>query len=237
MTSESGLVIPGAENFSVPGTDVENIWNEHHDVSATSEAIQQMLAGGVPNWVRWPHEYKSYVKESFAAEKEISDKMASQYKWDDQASLTNKPARQVNKIPLRDFIEKKLKANGIHAVIMRSDWRNAAGAPTVALWCTPPNRTDKLRYVCYLDAAPFIWEWSVLKLDTHGIPNGEESRGWRTVAIQLVEKEIITEQQCHKIFGVPSPNAISARYFRSLWEKRNNKRFNDIEDQEALGQE
>jgi hypothetical protein len=80
-----------------------------------------------------------------------------------------------------------------------------------------------------------MWEWSVLKLDSHGIPSGEESRGWRTVAIQLVEKEIITEAQCHKIFGVPSPNAISARYFRSLWEKRNGKRFGSIDEQDNLG--
>lgn len=214
----------------IKGPDVENPFNERHDVAATSEAIQTMLAGGTPNWVKWPHEYKSYVKESFAAEKEISDKMSAQYRWDDQDQLTNEVARKVNKITTRDFT-KKLSDNGIKAVVMDG------GLPgTVALWAMPPNRTNKLRYVCYLQV-PAMYEWSVLRLDAHGIPNGEAFRGWRTVAIQLVEKEIITEAQCHKIFGVPSPNTISARYFRSLWEKRNGKRYSDLEDQEALGQE
>lgn len=207
---------------------LENPFNEHHDVDATHEAVQQMLAGGTPNWVKWPHEYKSYVRESFAAEKEISDNMAVQYKWDDQDVLTNETARKINPISTVNFM-KKLTDAGIKAVAL------SGGLPgTVALWAQVPNRTDKLRYVCYMQV-PAMYEWSVLRLDPHGIPNGESFRGWRTVAIQLVEKEIITEQQCHKIFGVPSPNTISARYFRSLWEKRNGKRYVELEEQEALG--
>lgn len=208
---------------------LDEAFNEHHDVSATSEAVQQMLAGGTPNWVKWPHDYKNYAREAFAAEKEISNNMASAYKWDDQEQLTNEVARKVNQLSTRQFL-KKLEENGIKAVVMDNGMKS-----TIGLWAIPPNRTDKLRYVCFLQV-PAMYEWSVLRLDAHGIPSGESFRGWRTVAIQLVEKEIITEQQCHKIFGVPSPNAISARYFRSLWEKRNAKRYKDIEEQEALGQ-
>jgi hypothetical protein len=219
----------------VPGTDVENPFNERHDIDATHEAIQQMLAGGTPNWVKWPHEYKSYVKESFAAEKEISNKMATGYKWDDQDDLTNEAARMVNRVVTREFL-KKLSDNGIKYALADHGWKGPGGVPTVGLFCIPPGNARKLRPICYLDV-PFMWEWSILKLDSHGIPSGEKSRGWRTVAIQLVEKEIITEQQCHKIFGVPSPNVISARYFRSLWEKRNGTRYREIDDQEAsLGQ-
>jgi hypothetical protein len=213
----------------VPGTDVENPFNERHDVDATRESIQKMLAGGTPNWVKHPEEYKSYARESFAAEKEISDKMATQYKWDDQEQLTNDVARKVNPITTINFLQ-KLKENGITAIVMDNALKG-----TLGLWATPPNRHHKLRYVCFIQV-PAMYEWSVLNLDNHGIPDGEAFRGWRTVAIQLVEKEIITEQQCHKIFGVPSPNVISARYFRSLWEKRNARRYVDIEDQEALGQ-
>lgn len=219
----------------IKGPDVENVWNERHDIDATHEAIQTMLAGGTPNWVKWPHEYKAYAKECFAAEKENSDKMGMGYRWHDQDVLTNKEARQINPIKTRDFLERWLRPAGIKFTVMDNKFRNAVGVPTVGLWCVPPTRTNKLRYVCYLDV-PFMWEWSVLKLDNHGIPSGEESRGWRTVAVQLVEKEIITEQQCHKIFGVPSPNQVSARYFRSLWEKRNGKRYKDIDEQDNLAE-
>jgi hypothetical protein len=233
-----GIIIPGQnepQNIQLPGQpflkgkDVDTI-KERHDVDATHEAIQQMLAGGTPNWFKWPHEYKSFVKESFAAEKEISDNMAKQYKWDDQDDLANRQARMVNAMSTRDFV-KKLNANGIKTALTDSGM-----AKTVGLWCVIPQQEQKLRYVCYLQV-PAMYEWSVLRIDSHGIPSGEEFRGWRTVAIQLVEKEIITEAQCHQIFGVPSANKISARYYRSLWEKRHGHKFVDpLEDGKVLGQ-
>lgn len=214
----------------IKGPDVENPFNEHHDVNATHEAVQRMLAGGTPNWVKWPHDYKAFVKESFAAEKEISDKMASQYRWDDQEILSNRGARMVNAISTRDFVKKKLNDNGIKTALTDNGM-----AKTIGLWCVVPNQGQKLRYVCYLQV-PAMYEWSVLRLDAHGIPSGEEFRGWRTVAIQLVEKEIITEAQCHRIFGAPSASKLSARYYRSLWEKRHGRKFEDpLEDEKILG--
>ena len=81
-----------------------------------------------------------------------------------------------------------------------------------------------------------MYEWSIMKLNQYGIPSGEESRGWRTVAVQLVEKEIITEAECHRIFGAPPANQISARYYRSLWEKRHGKPYLD-EDERGLDSE
>lgn len=213
----------------IKGSDVENPFNEHHDISATHEAVRQMLAGGTPNWVRWPQDYKAFVKESFAAEKEISDKMAAQYRWDDQEILTNRQARMVNAMSTRDFV-KKLNENSIKTMLTDSGM-----AKTIGLWCVVPNQVQKLRYICYLQV-PAMYEWSVLRLDSHGIPSGEEFRGWRTVAVQLVEKEIITEAQCHQIFGAPSANKISARYYRSLWEKRHARKFVDpLEDEKILG--
>jgi len=231
------IIIPGQsvpQEVQIPGQpflkgkDVDPI-RERHDVDATHEAVQRMLAGGTPNWVKWPQDYRSFVRESFAAEKEISDKMAAGYKWDDQEILTNRQARMVNAMSTRDFVV-KLNNNGITTALTDSGMKG-----TVGMWCIVPH-TNRLRYVCYLQV-PAMYEWSVLRLDSHGIPSGEEYRGWRTVAIQLVEKEIITEQQCHQIFGVPGANKLSARYYRSLWEKRHGRKFVDsLEDQKSLGQ-
>jgi hypothetical protein len=232
------IIIPGQnepQDIQIPGQPFlkgrdQEVIKERHDVDATHEAIQQMLAGGTPNWVKWPHEYKAYAKECFQAEKEISDKMASAYRWDDQEILSNRQARMVNAMSTRNFV-KKLNENGIKTVVMDSGM-----AKTVALWCVVPGQERKLRYVCYLQV-PAMYEWSVLRLDSHGIPSGEEYRGWRTVAVQLVEKEIITEAQCHQIFGAPGANKISARYYRSLWEKRHGRKYVDpLEDDKTLGQ-
>ena len=117
------LIVPGntkygaGRDFSLPGSDVENPFNERHDLAATGEAIEKMLAGGTPNWVKFPHEYKAMAKESFASHREDSEKMAAQYKWADQEALTDKAARRVNGMSTRDFIEKKLRTNGIKCAI------------------------------------------------------------------------------------------------------------------------
>lgn len=203
----------------VPGQDVQDPWKHRHDVAATSQSIQQMLAGGTPNWVKWPQDYKAYAKEAFAAEKEISDEMAEQYKMEDQTELTNAAARMVNPMSTRDFIQ-KLRANGVKCFTID----NGFPPQTVALWCIPPGQHARARYICYLQV-PAMYEWSVLRVDRTGKPDGEDYRGWRTVLIQLIEKEILTEDQAHRIFGQPSTNPIFSRYQRSLWEFRNKRRY------------
>lgn len=205
------------------GGDVDKPWKPHHDVAATQATIQQMLAGGTPNWVKWPQDYKAYVKEAFAAEKEISDEMAEQYKIEDQEDLTNRKARMVNPMATRDFIA-KLRAHGVKCFTVD----NGFPKQTVALWCIPPKVRSRARYICYMQV-PAMYEWSVLRVDPWGKPIGEDFRGWRTVIVQLIEKEILTEEEAHKIFGPPSHNKIFSRYHRSLWEIRNKRRYTEAE--------
>jgi hypothetical protein len=198
----------------------EEIITSHHDLPTTQETIKQLLANGTPNWVKWPEDYKAFVKESFAAEKEISDEMAEQYHIEDQEDLTNELARKVNPMSTDAFVA-KLRANGIKCFTV---YNGLAG--TVGLWCLPPKQVAKARYVCYMQI-PAMYEWSVLRLDRHNIPVGEKFRGWRTVLMELIKKEILTEYQAHKIFGHPSGNKVFNRYRRSLWELRNDKRFTE----------
>ena len=224
---------PRNDLLHIEGQDTEVI-KERHDLKATGESIQRMLAGGTPNWVKWPEEYKSMAKESFAAHREDSERGAAGYKWTDQAVLTDEKARKVNGISTRDFIEHKLRANGIKCAVFDNGFVGHGGIPTVGLFCVPPSRTDRLRPIGFMDV-PMMWEWSILNLDQYGIPSGYKSRGWRDLAVLLVEKEIITETQCHRIFGAPGANAISARYYRSLWEKRHGRPYLDEEDREGFG--
>jgi hypothetical protein len=199
--------------------DLDKPFESYHDISTTSESIKQLLADGTPNWMRFPHEYKAFAKESMQAERENSQRMAAEYKWVDQELLANR--EKTNGIGTRDFIA-KLRNNGVKCFTVD----NGFPPQTVALWAIPPGQDQKARYVCYLQV-PAMYEWSILKLDRNGIPVGEDFRGWRTVAVQLVQKEILTEQKMHEIFGVPTPNANSARYFRTLWETRHGARYAD----------
>jgi hypothetical protein len=208
---------------TAPGLhDIDQPWKEHHDLATTQETIRQLLAGGTPNWVRWPQDYKAFVKEQFAAEKEISNEMAEQYHMEDQEDLTNREARMVNPMATRDFIH-KLRVNGVSCFTID----NGFPPKTVALWAIPPGQDQKARYICYLQV-PAMYEWSVLRLDAHGIPNGEDFRGWRTVLVQLIEKDILTEEEAHKIFGQPSLSPVFARYRRNLWEHRNRRMAGNI---------
>lgn len=198
------------------------IFTSNHDIPTTKASIQQILAGGTPNWVKWPEDYRAFVKESFAAEKEISDEMSEQYHMEDQEELTNEVARKVNPMSVDDFLL-KLRQNGIKCFTVYNGLKG-----TIGLWCLPPKQVAKARYVCYIQI-PAMYEWSVLRLNEHFVPIGEKFRGWRTVLMELIKKEILTEYQAHKIFGQPSTHKVFRRYHRSLWELRNLRRYTEAE--------
>jgi hypothetical protein len=202
--------------------EVDDPFLGHHDLPTTKASIQQILANGTPDWVRFPNDYKAFVKESFAAEKEISDEMGEQYHIEDQEDLTNELARKVNPMSTDAFVA-KLRLNGIKCFTVYNGLKG-----TIGLWCIPPKQVARARYVCYLQI-PAMYEWSVLRLDRHNIPVGEKFRGWRTVLMELIKKEILTEYQAHKIFGHPSGNKTFRRYQRSLWELRNLKKYTEAE--------
>lgn len=209
---------------------VEDPIKAQHDLPTTKASIQQILANGTPDWVKFPEDYKAFVKESFAAEKEISDEMAEQYQIEDQEDLLNEAARKVNPMSTDAFVY-KLRSNGIKCFTVYNGDLLPPGHPlraTVALWCIPPKRTGAARYICYLQI-PAMYEWSVLRVDRHNIPIGEKFRGWRTVLMELIKKEILTEYQAHQIFGYPSGNRVFRRYRRSLWEFRNGMRYTEDE--------
>lgn len=198
----------------------ENPIRNYHDFKTTRQTIKQLLAGGTPNWLKWPEDYKAMVKEEFFRNKEISDNMVMQYRMEDQDILANPEGRMVNAISTRDFI-KKLRDNGVKCYTID----NGFPPQTVALWATLPG-TDEVRYVCYLQI-PAMFEWSVLKLDRHNLPIGEDYRGWRTVVAQLIIKNIMTEDKAHEAFGKPVLTKVSRIYRRTLWQHRNRKRLQD----------
>lgn len=202
--------------MNIPQVVVDDPIKSRHDLKTTRQSIKQLLSGGTPNWIRFPADYKAFVRESFQAEKEQSDSQVSEYRMDDQELLTDAKPRMVNIIMTRDFI-KKLRDNGVRCFTLYN------GMPqTVGLWACRPN-SQEMVYVAYLQV-PCMYEWSILRLDRHNLPNGEDYRGWRTVLVQLIEKGILTEKQTDKIFGKVTDSVVSRRYRRSLYNFRNRKR-------------
>ena len=143
---------------------------------------------------------------------------------EDQHILTNDAARKINPIGTRDFIL-KLRKHGVRCFTIDN------GMPgTVGLWAMRPNAPEPV-YVCFLQR-PAMYEWSLLRLDEHGLPAGERFRGWRTVLIQLITKKILTESKAHQIFGKPTESINGRRYHESLFNYRNGIGFDgsDYED-------
>lgn len=206
--------------YKAPLQDLPNPWEGRHDLKTTRETIKRLLAGGTPNWVKWPKDYKAYAQEAFLADKQLSDEMASRFKMENQEELTNEIARKVNPISTRDFIDKLRKA-GVKCYTIETGYP----PQTVALWSFKPG-TDHVVPVCYLQV-PAMVEWSVLRLDKRGLPNGEAYRGWRTVESQLIQKGIISEAKANEIFGKPVDGPVSRRFRETLFWFRNHRHLED----------
>lgn len=208
--------------------NLESPWEGRHDLKTTQETIKHLLAGGTPQWVSHPEDYKNYAQEAILAEQEVSQQMIRRYRMDDQDDLTNEEARKVNPMPTRVFIE-KLRNSGVKCYTID----NGYPPQTIALWSFKPG-TDHVIPVCYLQV-PAMYEWSVLRLDKRGLPNGEAFRGWRTVESQLIEKGIISEARAHEIFGRPVDGPVSKRFRSSLYWFRNRRELDQDEQQQNFG--
>lgn len=201
---------------------VDDPIRSQHDMRRTNETIKKILSDGEPDWVKHPEDYKAFVKEAFQYERELSKDQVVGYQMEDQDILADSRPRMVNIIRSRDFI-KKLRDNGIRCFTVENAGLNPYVArQTVALWAFSKD-SEVARYICFIQV-PAMYEWSVLRLDAHDLPNGEDYRGWRTVLWRLIEEEILTEQKAHEIFGKPVLSPVSRRYRRSLWNFRNGKR-------------
>jgi hypothetical protein len=115
----------------------------HHNIKATQQTIKELLKFGTPNWVKRPREYIQFAKESFAFDKERSDKQVAEFRHDDQDILTDFKARYVNPVNTRTFIQ-KLRANGINCFTI------FAGQPyQVGLWVVMPTKQGgRPVYIC-----------------------------------------------------------------------------------------
>jgi hypothetical protein len=203
------------ENKNLGVQTLDKPWEARHDLSVTRETIKRLLAGGTPQWAKHPSDFKAMARESYLADKEISERMTRRYRIGRQEDLLNEQARKVNPIRTRDFIE-KLRKSGVKCYTIDN-----ALPGTVGLWAFKPG-TDKVVPVAYLQV-PAMYEFSVLRLDKRGLPAGESFRGWRVIETQLIQKGIISEAQAHKIFGYPVDGPVSYIFRRDLFWFRNRR--------------
>jgi hypothetical protein len=205
-------------------------FRSRHNIAATERAVKDILKDGTPRWVSHPQDFKQWAAEVYHQEKEESDKLALGFREEEQDTLTDVKARRVKPMDSRAFIQ-KLRDNGIKCFTYQIPHTpNTPGmmVNTVGLWCVVPGEEQigfkyqghRYQYMTWM-AIPMMWEWSLLPVDEHQIPVGE-NRGWRTVVARLIARKVLTEIKAHEIFGEPS-GATSKIYKRTLFEFRNGR--------------
>jgi hypothetical protein len=201
------------------GTDTSHMTTGKRGMKTkkTEATVKEILKHGTPDWFTHPEDYKDMAKEEYARAKETSDGQVSGFRMPDQAALTDE-ARKSGVLTLA-ALQDRLKKNGLYVWSVESPRHDGTGG----LWALVPTTAGKKPLFVTTVQYPCMYEWSTLREDEHGLPNGEEFIGWRNVCAKLIELNIWSEDKVNKVFGTPPIALHTARYRRTLWNLRNNR--------------
>ena len=154
--------------------------------------------------------------EEVMRQNELSTESVKEYRFfrqfEDQ--LTDEKQRRGELMFCLDFVEKLNEI--VPAYLSAKVIKGLSGLYVF----TPDVKGGHWHYVCGVQAS-MMNEYSVIYLDSHGLPLNEKKRGWRTVLLRLITNSFITEEDAHRIFGEPFSGPISRRYREQLWYFRN----------------
>lgn len=183
----------------------------------TEQTIKAVLKDGTPDWYTRPEDYKDMAKDEYARQKQASDAQVREYRLPDQEIYTDEAPRRTGVLTTKQFLG-KLRDNGLACCAQQN--KNSP-ENTAGLFVIVPGREQLgLKFVTSVQV-PAMYEWSVLREDEHGLPNGEKFIGWRNACVKLVELDIWSEDKMHKVFGRPPDRAYTKTYYKSLWLVRN----------------
>lgn len=94
------------------------------------------------------------------------------------------------------------------------------GRVGISAWM--PDETTGRRTIKWVAALQFPYgpEWSVLNFNEWNVPINERYRGWRTALLQMILKDVITEEEVDRAFGPVTLNPASELYRKSLQHHR-----------------
>jgi hypothetical protein len=179
--------------------------------------IKELLKGGTPDWIRFPHHYKAMVQEWHKQAHEELLRECRDYRADDQDTLSNPAGRRVNIMPAATFM-RKLRTAGLTCFSHDSSLQDGSASLFVLM---PSLEGGCFEPICSIQV-PLMWEWSLLRIDPRtNLPTGFRDIGWRSAVACMIKKGVFTEERAHQIFRAPRVSIISRRYRRMLYEYRN----------------
>lgn len=155
---------------------------------------------------------------------ELNEESVEKYKFRDQEFLSDEKARLVNIISVRELGQKLARISGLHFEFIDHGrpqqlglFAYIRGEESRQFSATLPKG---MQAICFVQA-PYMPEWSVLRIDEYGLPVDFKYKGWRDVIVELVRKNACTEAEAHEVFGEPSSGYLSKLYRKNLWNLRN----------------
>lgn len=154
--------------------------------------------------------------EEVIRQRELSTDYVKEYKFfrQDEDRLTDEKQRRGELMFCLDFVE---KLNTILPAYLSGKIINGLSGLYVFM---PDVKGGHWHYVCGVQAS-IMNEYSVIYVDSHGLPLNEKKRGWRTVLLRLITGSFISEEEAHQVFGEPFSGPISRRYREQCYWFRN----------------
>lgn len=162
--------------------------------------------------------------EEVMRQNELSTQSVKEYRFFRQFEdgLTDEKSRQGQLMFCLDFVE---KINTILPAYLSGKVIKGLSGLYVYM---PDVKGGHWHYVCGVQAS-MMNEYSVIYVDSHGLPLNEKKRGWRTVLLRLIQGSFITEEQADEVFGEPTSGPVSRRHREQLYWFRNRSRTGQVE--------
>jgi hypothetical protein len=166
--------------------------------------------------------------EEAIRQREMSSDYVREYKFFRQFEdgLTDEKLRQGELMFCLDFVD---KLNSIlPAYLSGKIIRGLSGLYVF----TPDVKGGHWHYVCGVQAS-MMNEYSVIHVDSHGLPLNEKKRGWRTVLLRLIQGSFISEDDADRVFGEPTSGPVSRRYREQMFWFRNRSKTGNVDSYNA----
>ena len=160
-------------------------------------------------------ESSTQTKEALAEQKELSYDAADEYRWLSPEEYADVEARIGRILHSSEFISILRRKLGVQC------WYRDHPQPDKLTLVVQKRGQERIPPTvgCWVKNG-FAPEYSVMGFDDHGVPLAEKYRGWRTCLLQLILKDVITEENAHKVFGA-AERTCDERYNRTLHSWRN----------------
>lgn len=207
------------EIISRQGTRLKdaNPWDTYSSEMETHMSPE--LASAVAEYAERSYEAttaSNQSKEELHRQQEINDDIAKEYQWLTPEEYADIEQRNGQVMHAATFLD-KLRKSGITC------WYASHPHPDKAvLFVSSHQGTLPPENTCWVQMG-YMPELSIMRFDEHGAPTNERRRGWRTCLLQLILKDILSEEKAVELFGPPKQTEAFSRYNNTLYEWRNRR--------------